>query len=199
MRIEQNSSIFPLIFLSLPLSLDPTTNLSQTFFRPLPHRRAYSPIFLLARFLLSSLPSFFHREISFVCLPIQCHRQQVGRLIDGALLESPGVAHTRGNRVHRHRRSATYTQKASSGSRSAEYVNQLSTSSVYFLVRYVARPPPASALFRPFSASLIPPCRSLFSALSLPPPHPADREPLYASAQREFPCVWTGEHDSCSF
>lgn len=44
----------------------------------------------------------------------------------------------------------TYTQKASSGSRSAEYVNQLSTSSVYFLVRYVGH-----LLFRPFSASLI--------------------------------------------
>lgn len=43
--------------------------------------------------------------------------------------------------------------KTNSGSRSAEYVNQLSTSSVLcFLVRRVARPPPLAAIFRrPFS------------------------------------------------
>lgn len=96
---ETRSSSFPAIFFHP--SRDPnnyTHTTLKTFTTPPLSLStcappAHSSISPLACFL-PALLLFSTAEISFVYLPIQCHRQQVVRLIDGALLESP-VSHTR--------------------------------------------------------------------------------------------------------
>ena len=97
----QLATFFTLIYPLIPPP-SPSNNFLANFSSDSPRLRlaAYSPIFLLACFLLFSttIKEREREEISFVYLPIQCHRQQVGSLDRWRVVGIPRLSRTRAYR-----------------------------------------------------------------------------------------------------